>query len=293
MRYAHVPVIVNPASGPDRPILKMLNTAFRAAQLDWDLYLTKKAGDAERLTRDLLARGAEVIAVCGGDGTVKEAARALVGSPVPLAVFPGGSGNALAVELGLPLDLALAVALLGGPHATRAIDVGEIDGHYFILRASMGFETEMLRSTPRELKDQIGSLAYPLSALPQLGTLPAIRYRIWCDGEYAEAEGVLCTIANSAQIGLSGLTLAQGTSLADGRLDVIVLTSIDLLTLAELATSNMTQLDLGLQIQHWQGQLIKVEADPPQAVAFGEDVIAQTPVTARCVPGAVRVIVPQ
>ena len=52
-----------------------------------------------------------MVAVYGGDGTVSEAASGLVGSNVPLAIFPGGTGNAIALALGIPGDLAAASAL--------------------------------------------------------------------------------------------------------------------------------------------------------------------------------------
>lgn len=292
--YRHVPVVVNPASGPDRPILKILNNAFRAAGVDWDIYMTKTVGDAERLAAELAASSAEVIAVCGGDGTVKEAARGLMGSRVPLAIFPSGTGNALAADLGLPFDLAQAVALACNPSASRlrAVDVGQIDGHHFILRASMGLETELLRGTDRELKAQLGKLAYPLTAIQQLRSQPVTRYHITIDGQEFETTGVQCTIANSAQMGVANMALAQKVDVSDGCLDVIVLTSADLISLAEIAASNIVGEDIGVEVEHWQGREISVAAEPPQAVALGGDLVAQTPVAARVIPGAIRVIVP-
>ena len=291
--YRRVPVIVNPASGPDRPVLKILNRAFQAAGADWEVYLTKKAGDAQRLTGELRRAGAEVIAVYGGDGTVKEAVCSLRGSRVPLAIFPGGTGNALATDLGLPHDLAQAVALVcGAPTQLRPVDMGQIGEHVFILRASMGLETELLRGTDRQLKDQFGKLAYPLTALQQFGNQPAARYHITIAGREFEAEGVQCAIANSAQMGVAGLALAQRVDVSDGLLDVIILKDADLMALVEIATSNLVQDDLSLEIQHWQGREIIVAAEPPQTVAIGGDIIAQTPISARVIPGALQVIVP-
>jgi hypothetical protein len=116
----HIPVIVNPAAGPDRPVLKLLNHGFRAVGADWDVHLTRRAGDAARLARELRAAGAEMVAVCGGDGTVKEVAGALAGSGFPFAILPGGTGNALAQELTIPLDLAAAASLAGGAGTTGA-----------------------------------------------------------------------------------------------------------------------------------------------------------------------------
>ncbi len=291
--YAHVPIIVNPASGMDRPVLRPLNAVFHKAGVDWDLYVTKKAGDAERYARQLVAAGEAVVAVYGGDGTVKEVARALAGSRAHLAILPGGTGNALASELGLPYDLTLAAGLLcGAPAELRPVDMGEVNGQRFVLRASLGFETNLLRGTDRQLKDKLGKLAYPAVALQQIETLPLTRYHLTLDGREILAEGVQCTVANSAQMGIGGLALAQGGSVTDGLLDIIVLRRMDLAALASIALSNVMGEDLSAEIQHWQGRTVTIVADPPEAVALGEDVVATTPVTIRVVPGALQVLVP-
>ena len=288
-----MPVIVNPVSGPDRPILRVLNDAFRAAGVDWDIHLTKRTGDAGDLARRLAEEGAELIAICGGDGTLKEVAASLAGTGVPLALLPGGTGNAMAAELGIPLDMAQAVALACAETRTlRAIDLGRIGERLFILRASMGFETELLQGTDRRLKNQWGVLAYPLTALHKIGGMSPARYHITVDGDEYEAEGVQCTIANSAQMGFAGLLLAQGASVSDGLLDVIVLTSVDFLTLATIATSNLAQEDLGLDVQHWHGREIRVVAEPPQAIAIGGDIIGRTPAEAHVLPAAINIVVP-
>jgi diacylglycerol kinase (ATP) len=293
MSSSPVPVIVNPASGPDRPVLHILSRAFRAAGADWDIYLTKRTGDAADIATRLARQGSSLIAVCGGDGTLKEVAASLAGADVDLAILPGGTGNAMAVELGIPLDLAQAVALAcAEPRNTRAVDLGCIGQHRFILRASMGFETELLQGTDRRVKNQLGFLAYPLTALQKIGHMSPAHYSITVDGSTHEAEGVQCTIANSAQMGFAGMALAQGASVNDGQLDVIVLTSVDFLALASIATSNVVQEDLGAEIQHWHGREIGVTAEPKQAIAIGGDVIGHTPVQAHVIPAAVRVVVP-
>lgn len=288
-----LPVIINPASGPDQPVLKLLNRGFAGVGRAWDLLLTRRAGDAERLAGEFRAAGEPLVAVCGGDGTVKEAARALAGGETALAILPGGTGNALAHDLRIPLNLEAAAALAGRAPAVRPVDLGRIGEHVFILRASLGLETELLRGTDRGLKDQLGGLAYPVTALQKIGTLPFVDYQITVDGQPHTARGVQCAIANSAQMGVTGLALAQGVSVSDGRLDVIVLSAVDMAALVSLLTSNVLGQDTGgLEIQHWQGREISVAAEPAQEVAFGETVIGRTPITATVWPGALKVVVP-
>lgn len=287
-----LPIIINPAAGPERPVLHALNRGF-GRNVDWPLLVTRGAGDAARQAQALVAQGARKVAVCGGDGTLKEVAAVLAGTRTALAILPAGTGNALATELGIPLDLTQAAVLASqpAPHI-RAIDLGRIGDHVFVLRASLGLETLVLTHTPRDLKNDLGGLAYPLTALNQLSQIPVARYRLTIDGTVVEASGVQCTIANSAQMGVSGLRLAQGVSVDDGLLDIIVVTTADWAALADIAASNFLGQDLGQDIRHWQGREITVEAEPAQDIALGGDVISRTPGTITVWPGALNVIVP-
>src|SRR5690606_33636656 len=97
--FKHIQVIINPAAGNNEPILNTLNDVFSQYDVFWDVSLTHKAGDGEQLARQAVENGADLVGAYGGDGTVGEVARGLIGSEVPLAVLPGGTGNSLAVSL--------------------------------------------------------------------------------------------------------------------------------------------------------------------------------------------------
>ncbi|HXV97367.1 MAG TPA: diacylglycerol kinase family protein, partial [Anaerolineae bacterium] len=163
-----VHVIINPAAGQDQPLLGKLNSVFQPAGIDWDVFITKKAGDARHLAQEALAAGVDIIAVHGGDGTVAEVVNGMVGSDVPLAIIPGGTANVLATELGIPADPALAAVLLVGGSTLRTIDMGQIDNHYFVQRAGIGIEAQIVEGTDRQTKNRLGWLAYALSAFQAL-----------------------------------------------------------------------------------------------------------------------------
>ena len=82
---------------------------------------TTGVGDATEIVRTFLREGLDLVVVCGGDGTISEAACGLQGSDVPLAVLPGGTSNVLARELQIPLDFEAAEELLqdGTPSSVR------------------------------------------------------------------------------------------------------------------------------------------------------------------------------
>ncbi len=127
MNFKRVHIVVNPASGKDQPILHCLNSVLHPAGIDWDIYVTKKAGDARRLAAEAVQAGADAVAVYGGDGTVAEVAAGLFNSQTPLAVLPGGTTNATARAMDIPVSFPAAAALLADPSArVRVMDVLQV-----------------------------------------------------------------------------------------------------------------------------------------------------------------------
>ena len=156
--YKRILVIINPAAGHDEPILNTLNDVFHSAGVDWDVRITHKAGDATRFAKEAAAMGVDLVAGYGGDGTQMEVANGLLGSGVPQAILPGGTGNAMARDLNIPIDLRQAAELIVSSPKRRAVDLARIGDRVFMLRAYTGVSTQDAAS--REEKDKLGQLAY-------------------------------------------------------------------------------------------------------------------------------------
>jgi diacylglycerol kinase family enzyme len=112
---------------------------------------TAAPADATRLAAEALAAGVDLVIVHGGEGTVNEAIQGLVGTPTPLAVWPSGTSNVLARELGLPGSLDL-IARMIATGAIRRVSVGRAGERYFLLMAGVGLDADMLRSVHPGLK---------------------------------------------------------------------------------------------------------------------------------------------
>src|SRR5512138_292830 len=110
--YKKIHVVINPASGQNQPILNVLNDVFHAAGVEWNVSITHKGGDATRQAREAAASGVDLVAAYGGDGTQMEVANGLLGTGVPQAILAGGTGNAMAHELGVSLKLREAAELI-------------------------------------------------------------------------------------------------------------------------------------------------------------------------------------
>ncbi len=299
-QFKRVHIIVNPASGQDRPVLSILNDVFHPSGIDWEVFVTKQSGDGYRYAKEAVAAGVDAVGVYGGDGTVMEVASALINTNVPLAIFPGGTANVMSVELGVPSDPAEACAIVAGGHGTvRTIDVGRYGDYIFLTRLGMGLESNVIENTAREQKDRMGWLAYALNTLRELSDPKPSKYRLTLDGEVIETEGLTCVVANSGIItpnsGIPGrgvLSFAPGISVSDGVLDVVVIRAGNLGSLLSVAASMMAGNEDAEPLLHWTARDVTVEADPPQTVQLDGEILDQTPIHATIIPNALRVIVP-
>jgi diacylglycerol kinase (ATP) len=290
-------VIINPAAGVGRPILQALNAGLKDTGIEWDVSITHKAGDAERLAQEAVEDGADIVGVYGGDGSVMEVASALRGTSTPMAIFPGGTANVMSVELGIPsTDIETSIDFIAnGNYTTRRIDMGRVNDRLFLLRIGIGLEADMMKSADQEIKNRFGMLAYAFSAVNEMRNLTPTLYRVRVDGELHEVEGISCMIANSGNVAIGGLTLSKKIDISDGALDVVIFRRADLaamITVSAAVISPNAEATDSPQLKHYQGREIVVEADPPQTISIDGEVIEPTPLIASILPGAVNVIVP-
>ncbi len=287
-------VIVNPGAGQPEPVLSVLNQTLGEAGIDWDVAVTHASGDAFEATREASTQGYDLIGVYGGDGTIREVASALAqGGGPAMAILRGGTGNTLAEDLGIPKALVDAATLVAsGDYDLRSVDMGRSGDDLFIVRLTMGLEVSMVEGATRERKQRLGWLAYAMAGLQTMTNPPIAEYRIDVDGEIIEAEGIACIIANTANTGVMGVTIADGVDTSDGLLDVIVIERADFLTMAANAADVLGGQE-GRSVSHWRGTSIRVESHPPQSVVSDGEPAGETPVEATVVPGAIQIVVPR
>jgi YegS/Rv2252/BmrU family lipid kinase len=292
VRPSRVKIVVNPAAGTDQAILGTLNDVFGGSGIEWDVVVTNKPGDARKAASAAQDEGYDLVAAYGGDGTIMEVAAGLAETGQPMAILPGGTANVMAGELGIPADLDGAARLIaGGNNRLLSVDMGEAGRKRFLLRLAVGFEAVMVEGATPEMKEQYGAMAYVLSAFQALADPPHALYRLVIDGRHEEREGVTCIVANAGRLNIGDLSLAPGIDVADGLLDLVVVTSDDLQTLLGAAGDIMAGRE-SPAIQHWQGEVIRIEAKPTQGVICDGEQAGKTPVEVRVMPGAIEIVVP-
>jgi YegS/Rv2252/BmrU family lipid kinase len=290
MRYKRVIVIVNPASGKEQPILHPLNSIFHQAEIDWDVAITKAEGDARRLAQQAGDCRVDAVAVFGGDGTVAEVAAGLQGSHVPLAILPGGTTNATARILGIPVELRAAAGLLTSPETVeRAMDLGRTGDNYFFGAIGMGIPGEVAEQTSRAAKDRLGNLAYALASLRAVPHTRVANYHINLDGQEVHCRGLACVILNH---GAGLLTLAPPIDSEDGLLDVAVVPNPNVRTALKLVANMVFRDGSRAPVLHWRARRVRVVSDPEQPVQADGEVASPGHIEAEAVPQGVRFIVP-
>lgn len=289
-----VHVVINPVAGQEQPVLSVLNRVFQKYAVDWDVFVTKNAGDAQRYARASAEGGVDVVIACGGDGTITEAAVGLRGTGIPLAILPCGTANVMSLSLSIPPDLERAVEfVVSGENVLRSIDMGLYNDTAFLLRATIGVGARIINNTPRETKNRWGNLAYVFSALNELNNLEPAQYRINLDGMHVEVDGITAFVGNSMNIGLPGISLVPGADMSDGLLDFVLIRSTDLPSLLALATNAVFNPESEPEpILHWQAKKIIVNAEPPQPTEIDGEAFPPTPITAQVLPRAARIVCP-
>jgi diacylglycerol kinase family enzyme len=134
----------------DRPAL--LARLFEAAGAAAQFVMLGAGVDTAAAVHAAVADGALSVVAAGGDGTVNSVASALVGSSTPFGVLPLGTLNHFARDLGIPLDLPLAVATIVAAHTTR-VDVGEVNGRHFVNNSSIGVYPDIVVERERLRKE--------------------------------------------------------------------------------------------------------------------------------------------
>lgn len=294
-------IILNPAAGQDDPdrLRRMIGGAFTVRQAAFDLVTTTGPGHATELANDAVRLGYRAVCVVGGDGTLAEAATGLVGTNTPLAVFPRGTANQVAQNLGIPSELEAAVetALEG---MRTPLDLGRIDGRAFALVAGAGLDAAVMATATRSLKERWGFGAYIYAAVKEALTAEPIEFVITADGQELRVRAVTVMLANVGELFTHflpfGLPLAPAPtrSWQDGLLDVVILAPRNLPEFAGVLWRAATRQFSGNErLIHLQAREVTIHAEPETAVQIDGDAAGNTPVHALSVPKGVNVMTPR
>jgi diacylglycerol kinase family enzyme len=240
----------------------------------------------------LVDAGIDRILVWGGDGTVRRCIDQLCRLDAPdvvLGVMPAGTGNVLARDLDIPIELDAALDIALGDRVDR-MDVGTVDGEYFAVVAGAGFDGELIKRSQAGLKERLNRIGYLWAAIRSSG-IEAVDARVRVDGHLCHDGPATCVIAANVPTILGGLRAFPDARLDDGVLHLAVVTADSPAAWAgALGRAVLDEPDASAAVTIMKGRRIEADfATPLEWQIDGGDRSPSRRMRWEAVPAAVRV----
>ena len=300
-RTRQLAVVLNPIKVEDVAAFRELVNA-RAAELGWGppVWFPTTVDDPGRsMAHEAAVGGAELVVVCGGDGTVRTVCGELAGTGVPVGVVPLGTGNLLARNLNLPLYLnaAIDVALNG---QDRAVDVVRIAGdglgpeEHFLVMTGMGLDAAIMEGAKDEIKAKVGWLAYVVSGFRHM-MFPAVRVDISVDDQPATRHRARTIVVGNVGFLQAGLPLLPDATIDDGRIDVVLVNPrrfVNWVVVLVRVVARTRKLDETVNRMTGRKVVIRASHPVPRQID-GDPVGVGRELSCECLPGKLLVRVPR
>ena len=275
--------IVNPISGKGRK----KNLIAHLLKEGYKVVYTEYAGHAEEIARDTTE---EIVVAVGGDGTVNEVARGLLGTGKTLGILPCGSGDGLARHLGIShfYKKAMKTILAGN---TSPLDAGRINGKLFFSVCGVGFDAIVSERFSKCGKR--GMSTYIKEGLKTLRIYSPEKYTITIDEQVIESKAMFVTIGNSNQWG-NGAKITPLADCSDGILDITIVEGFKAIEIPWLAGRLMTgSAHKSPRVHTYRGQHITITRNEEgPAHADGDWFHTGKSIDIQVIPHALKVLVP-
>lgn len=253
--------------------------------------LVKGGPDLGAAVRDAIEAGIGTVVVGGGDGTIASAARMLASRPeLTLGILPVGTGNDMAKTLGIPLDLEGACRVIA-EGVTEDIDLGEVNGKYFLHTALVGYPAQANLATPSWMKRRFGRFAYIYSSLLSFLRAKPFHASVTAGDAQWEGKTALVVIGNGKFHWPARTVLEKEEEL---RRSLLVYTprNSNRMTLLRLIFKLATGGKQRSLLRYEATDSVTVVCDPPQPVDADGEFARMTPAHFRLVPHGLRLLVP-
>ena len=285
--------IINPVSGTANKsgVLKYIGQVFgNMEQYDLDIHTTRDAGDGYEVAKYYAEEGAHFVVAVGGDGTVNEVARGLIGSKTALGIVPMGSGNGLARHLQIPLNYKEAIDVIA-LKKTQPIDAAQLDEHIFFCTAGVGFDA--LIGNRFNASSKRGLQTYLRVAAKEILGYEPQEYQLTIDGKTIIRTAFLITFANASQWG-NNVYIAPHAHSSDGLLDVVIWREFPLIVAPWMFSQLLIKtFDKAPYVETFRGKNITVKRKLPDYVHFdGDSCMMDRELEIKIIPMALKVLLP-
>ncbi|MGD1994962.1 MAG: diacylglycerol kinase family lipid kinase [Anaerolineae bacterium] len=289
-------VVLNPVAGDgDTAVVKQaLRRHLTSPDWSYALHETTPDEPIADVVRQNRERGYDLFIAVGGDGTVSGVAGGLVNTGIPLGIIPVGTGNGLAKDLAIPMDVDQALQIIVKRPAQRFVDAMRVEGRFFILNVGIGLSAVMMRDTGREEKRRFGPVAYLWTGMKKLFGIQPHRFAVSIDEQTHRIDASEIIVANSGIVGDPFLRLAPEIEMDDGQVDVCIMRARTLLDYFKIAWDILLgRQRRGPSIRCLQAtDHVSIDTRHNLPVQADGEFIGHTPIEIDVVPDAVLLIVP-
>jgi diacylglycerol kinase (ATP) len=291
---AEILIVFNPAAGSAHraQIQGLIKRYFPERRLK--LLESSDAENLPELIKPWIENGVNLIIAAGGDGTVSSLASAMVNTGVPLGILPLGTGNVLAREMEIPINVNQAAKLLAGPFDVRRLDAIGVGDKAYLLSVSVGISALTMRKTQPEAKRRYGQLAYLWTFLLNLIGLPQYEYEIELDGKSKKISASEIIALNSGILAYRLLRWGPDILPDDGRLDICFIQARSFPSFFRIVFGMF--LRIKPEKNNIEVVIVKkkvlIKSPAGLSVQGDGDFIGTTPVEIRLIPAAIKIAVP-
>lgn len=252
---------------------------------DWNLLIrvTEYDKHAESMAREFCNEQCDVVLVCGGDGSLNQAANGVFNSNfphTPLAIWPSGTGNDFVKTVHVPKSFQELRSSIE-KRCYRSVDLPcmEWDGRkrVYLNVTDLGLggcvAYDMTRSSRR-----LGSfLTYQWLIVKNLLRFKKRLIRFELDGKICEARAMNFVVANAKYFG-SGLGISPDSDAADGILEVIVIGDLNFFEYLYFVPKVRKCKKLSYhKIQYYSAKKIGIETEVPMPIDMDGEFIGFSP----------------
>jgi len=277
----------------DQPEIRQAVKALRDAKHRLHVRVTWEAGDITRYVDEACTQNIGRVVVGGGDGSVNEAANAILtqeGKAPVLGIMPLGTANDFATSCRIPSEPleSLGLAILGKPHAVDAIQANE---RYFLNVASVGFGAAVTSNTPVELKNFLGGGAYTIAGLIQALNFVPYSSRVRVPDRESSGQLLVGAVCNGRTAGGSQ-PLAPAALLDDGLLDVLMINHFSASDVPQVLQELVNPGEEGKFVTRLQAPWLEGESDHEIPVNLDGEPFSANKIRFSVSPGAIKLVLP-
>lgn len=287
-------IILNPVSAKGRTmeLRKEIESEFKKQKLDYQIHISKSLQDIMNATKKNLKNGFTNFIGVGGDGTIHYMANILAGTDKNLGVIPTGSGNDIAVNLGLPSDVKSCCRIIK-KGAIKRLDLGLInDKYYYLCIAGSGFDSQVNDLANNTRLPVKGPAKYSYSVYKTLTTFKSKKFFMDYNNSRREIFGMMITASNMPSYG-GGMRITPDADPEDGLFDICIIKRMSKLHFVKVFPKVYEGKHIeDSNVEIFRTSYLKLDSEYRFSVFADGEYICKLPASFKMVPKKLNFIVP-